>query len=119
MLERISSVLNAHYLFDTMFDGVNLSGIHYCASFIGAIMALYVMQLWTVGALAISNDCWFAKHARRLALLLVALAMLWSLEYSDSKGWTPWPSDVATILAVDLFLFSSIVVAFRKRRVFG
>lgn len=115
MFDQVASVLTGTYELDTMFDGLNLTVAHSIASFVGAIMALYVMQLWTVGALAVPDDCWFSKQARRLALLMVALMMLWSLSYSNSKGWSPWPSDVGMMFAVDLFLLSSIVVAIKRR----
>ena len=119
MLDKIVAVLDAHYLLDSMFDGTSLRSIHLFACFFGSIMALYVMQLWTVGALTASSDCWFARHSRRFALLLVALSMLWSISYQGSTGWSPWPSDVALCFAIDLFLLSSIVVAFKKKRALG
>lgn len=119
MSNTIVAALTANYSIDTMFDQCDLRNVHYVASLIGAIMALYVMQLWTVGSLAISADCFVARHARRFSLLLVALSMLWSLSYQDTKGWMPWPSDVALSIAVDLFLLSSIIVAFKKKRLAG
>lgn len=119
MFDSIVAALTATYPLDTMFDQTNLRNVHYVASLIGAVMALYVMQLWTVGSLAISDDCFVAWHGRRFALLFVALSMLWSLSYQDTKGWMPWPSDVALSIAVDLFLLSSIIVAFKKKRLAG
>jgi predicted membrane channel-forming protein YqfA (hemolysin III family) len=119
MFEKIAVLLTSDYQVVTMFDHVNLRGLHYTASLLGAIMALYVMQLWTVGALAVATDCWLGRHARRFSLLFIALAMLWSLNYQDVKGWDPWPSDVFLSCAVDLFLLSSILVAFKKRRMTG
>lgn len=119
MFDSVIATLNSHYLLDTMFDGVNLRAIHYLANLIGAGLALYVMQLWTVGSLSTLNDCWLSRQIRRLALWLLILAMLWSLGYSDAKDWSPWPSDVACILAVDLFLISSILVAVKRKRLLG
>ena len=119
MFEHLTSVLTKEYSIDLLFDRTDLRHIHYVASIFGAIMALYVMQLWTVGALAVSADCFVARHARRFSLLLVALSMLWSLSYQDSKGWMPWPSDVALCIAIDVFLLSSIIVAFKKKRMTG
>lgn len=119
MFDNLIAVLSGDHPFTSLFDATNLRNVHFTASFLGAMMALYVMQLWTVGALYIANDCWLSRQARRVALMAVAVAMLWSLGFQDAKNWAPWPSDVALILAVDMFLFSSIVVAIRKKRALG
>ncbi len=32
--------------------------------------------------------------------MFIALALLWSLAYSETKGWQPWPPDLAIIITI-------------------
>lgn len=116
MLDKLA---DPHFAISAVLDGVNLSGVYFTASLSGALMALYVMLLWSHGAVEMEGDCWFARHSRRIALGAWSLAMLWSLAYSATKGWQPWPPYLLSTLAVDAFLISTIIVAFKRKRALG
>lgn len=102
------------FAFSSILDGFDLSVVHFVACLLGVFMALIVMQLWSNRSL-IADDCVISYWSRRVGLCALALAMLWSLAYSTTKGWQPWPPDVAAKIAVDLVLLSPIILAWRRR----
>lgn len=105
-----------HFAFSGILDGVDLSMVHFYACLLGALMALYVGRLWSGGWIPLlTADCWFAKFIGSAALCVVSLAMLWSLAYSRTKGWQPWPPDLAALIGVDLLLFATIILASKHR----
>lgn len=112
-------LFNRHFVFSEFMDSYHLGAVHFVACFLGVIMALYVMQLWTRGAVVFENDCWFARHARRFSLLILALSMLWSLAYATTKGWEPWPPYLGMLVAIDIFLATNIILAGKRRRLLG
>ena len=112
-------LFNKHFAFSAIFDGYDLAAFHFVACLVGVIMAIYVMQLWTRGAVVFENDCWFARHSRRFSLLILALSMLWSLAYAATKGWEPWPPYLGMLVAIDLFLATNIILAGKRRRLLG
>ena len=115
----LRDLFNPNYAISTILDGIDLSGVHFAACLMGALMAIYVMQLWSHGSLELQGDCFVAKYARRFSLLILTLSMLWSIAYSTTKGWQPWPPDLFGLLAVDLFLASNILVALKRKRALG
>lgn len=104
------------FKFASEFD---LRMLHHVACIAGAFMAIYVSALWGRGAIEMAGDCRTSILVRRAALTILALALLWSFAISLDKGWQPWPSDLTMILAVDFFLASKLMTAYRRRRVFG
>lgn len=116
MNEQVAALMADPHPLNAFADAVDLTGIHFFAALIGALTATYVMQLWTMDRIRIDGDCWVAFHLRRLALVGIALAMLWSISYSSVSGWHPWPPDVLTIVAIDALLVSAIIVAVRRKR---
>ena len=110
---------NPHFAFSAALDGVDIRGAHFVVCLLGSLMALYVMQLWSHGAIVAPGECQVSYYLRRVALWIVSLAMLWSLAYQSTKGWEPWPPDMFVLIGIDLFLASSIIVAVRRNRAFG
>jgi len=108
-------LLSPHFSFSSILDGVDLSSVHWFACLFGAIFSVWVSQLWSTGSIKFENDCWFSRHARRIALTVLALSMLWSLAYSTNKGWEPWPPDLIGLLAVDFFLLSTIIISVKRQ----
>lgn len=88
-------------------DSWDLSTLHTVAALIGAALSLYVAQMWSRGEIRIEHPA--VLIARRGALLMLALAMLWLVSYANDKGWAPWPAQVMLVLAVDLGLLVTIV----------
>ena len=114
-----NKLFDPHFAFSTLLDGYDLSGVHCFACLFGAIMAIYVMKLWDHGSVTLNGDCVIVQWTRRIALLLLTLSMLWSLAYSTQKGWQPWPPDLFALIGVDIFLASTILVAFKRNRALG
>lgn len=115
----LRSVTDPSFSFGYLLDGFDLRTLHFISCILGATLSVYVNQLWQRGALLFSEDCLISRYARRISLASLGLTMLWAASYSHSKGWQPWPPDVAIVLAVDGLLFSSVVVAFRRQRLLG
>lgn len=88
-------------------DSVDLKGAHFVASLLGVGLALYVMQLWGHGSVAYEH--FVVNQLRRTSLIILALALLWSLSYAEIRQWQPWPSDLLTVIAVDIFLLSTVI----------
>lgn len=119
MDKQFLSLLTNSVSVDTLADVLNLNRIHFIACFVGAILCIYVMQLFAKGALAFAGDCAVSYAIRRTALIILALSMCWAMTYSTNKGWSPWPPDVVIICAIDLLLAGSVLVAFRRKRAMG
>ena len=102
-----------------LFSSFDLRMFHHVACLFGTFAAIYVSALWGRGAIQMVGDCPFSVLVRRAALTVLSLALLWSFTISLDMNWQPWPSDLMTILAVDLFLVSKLMTAYRRSRVFG
>ncbi len=114
MFDRI---FDPHFAFSGILDGIDLSLVHFAATLLGALMALYVAKLWSRSMIPmITPECWLAKHVGNVALFVLSLAMLWSLAYSTTKGWHPWPPDLFVLVAIDVFLLATIMLAVKHRR---
>ncbi len=96
-------------------DSWKLQTPHMLVSLLGVFMALYVMQLWSRGEID-GFEHPLIHHARRFALMLLALALLWSVSYGHDKNWDPWPADFLTNVAVDLILGVTIVATRLRQR---
>jgi hypothetical protein len=95
-------------------ESFDLRVVHALATLFGCFLAVYVMQLWGTGELTKSEPRIFVQ-IRRFGLVALALTMLWSLAYSNQKGWQPWPPHLFIILAVDILMASTVVSALLKR----
>ena len=91
---------------DHLLEGVDLTSIHTIFSLIGALLAAYTMQL--TSHLDI-GDPWILRWLRRGMLAGLSLAMLWTVSYSATKQWQPWPPDLAVIIAISGMLLLRIV----------
>jgi cell division protein FtsW (lipid II flippase) len=79
-------------------------------------LSLYVMQL-TSSQDEDKNDSLFIQWGRRISLAAIALSMLWSLTYSITKQWQPWPPSLGLLFAVILMLtFRILAIKARIRR---
>ena len=81
--------------------------------FLGVILCVIVMQLISTGVIKFAENCPTAYYGRRLALLLLALSLCWAGDYSTTKGWQPWPPDLAIVIAIDLMMATSVLVTLR------
>lgn len=84
---------------DRLLEGFDLTAVHTFLTIAGMLLAVYLMQL-TSSVDEDHDDPWILKWARRASLASIALALLWSLSYSQTKSWQPWPPEVALILAI-------------------
>lgn len=116
MLDKLA---DPKFAISSIFDGIDFSTVYFVAALAGALLALYVMMLWSRGSVEMEGDCWFARHSRRIALAGWSLAMLWSLAYATTKGWQPWPPYLLATIAVDAILISIVIVAFKRKRALG
>lgn len=66
-------------------------------------LALYVMNL-TSSINEDAHDPPWIRWLRRASLAAVALSMLWSLGYSVTMGWQPWPPMIGLLAAVIMML---------------
>ncbi len=91
-------------------DSWKLQTAHMLVSLLGVGLSLYVMQLWYD-----PYEHVIVIQLRRLALVVLALALLWSVSYANDKNWDPWPADFLTNVAIDMLLGATIF-AVRLRR---
>jgi hypothetical protein len=90
-------------LIDRVLNGIDLTAVHTVLALTGMFLAVYVMQL-THHEAEDKVDPPFLREIRRLGLGLYALMMLWSLAYSESKQWQPWPPDLAAFAVMNTLL---------------
>jgi peptidoglycan/LPS O-acetylase OafA/YrhL len=83
--------------FDHVLEGFDLSKIHTVLSMIAFFLTVYVMQL---SGHADREEGWKQRWTRRVVLASLALSMLWSLYYSETHQWQPWPSDLLELVAL-------------------
>ena len=101
---------------DHLMEGVDLISIHTILSLIGAILTAYLMQLTSH---LDSHDPVFIRWFRRATLAGTSLAMLWTVSYSVTKLWQPWPPDLAVIFFVDMMVairIGSIYSSLHRRK---
>ena len=86
---------------DSLFDHIDLTGVHTIATTFGMAGCVYVMQL-TEKLNVIENP--IIAFLQRAAFTLIGLSMFWSYWFSQDKGWQPWAPDLGIIVAVDVML---------------
>lgn len=101
---------------DRLLEGVDLSAVHTILTLAGMFLAVYLMQL-TSHADEDHDDPPALKWCRRAALAAIALALLWSLSYSQTKSWQPWPPEIALIFAIIAMMgVRAVAIHARMRR---
>mgnify|MGYP001178221290 CR=1 FL=1 len=84
-------------------EGIDFSTIHTVLCLIGALLAVYQMQL-------VSHehedraDPTLIRWGRRIALMTIAISLLLLVLYADARQWQPWPPQIALVLAVIVML---------------
>ena len=57
-------------------------------------------------------------YTRRVSMMTLFGALLWAWSYCLTKGWEPWPANIAVIAAVDfMLLVRAITLRYRIRSV--
>lgn len=103
-------------MIDRFLEGLDLTTVHTILTIAGMFLAVYVMQL-TSHVNEDHNDPLVLRWGRRASLASVALALLWSLSYSQTKGWQPWPPELALVVSVIAILgVRAIAIHARMRR---
>lgn len=104
-------------MIDRFLEGLDLTTLHTILTIAGMFLAVYVMQL-TSHVNEDHADPPTVRWFNRASLAGIGLALLWSLSYSQTKNWQPWPPEIALILAVIIMLGArAIAIHARIRRV--
>jgi len=80
-------------------ENFDLSGVHTALTLLGAALAIYVMALTGYEHEDEHDPVWL-QWARRLVLVAMAWSCLWSLSFSESRNWQPWPPDLMMLMAM-------------------
>lgn len=84
---------------DLALESVDLSSLHTSLTIVGAMLAVYVMTLTSYEHEDAKDPTWL-RWARRSVLALMAWSFLWSLSYSETKNWQPWPPELLMIVSM-------------------
>jgi hypothetical protein len=93
----------AHFL-----ESIDLTLVHFILGGAGTLLSVYAMKLIDWEAEDDVDPQW-QRLLRRIGYVLMAWGMLWSLDYSFLRGWQPWPSELLTIFAIDIVMFTRIM----------
>jgi hypothetical protein len=93
---------------DHLFERVDLSGAFAAAVLLGAVLAVYLMQVSWQSDIERGDPTWL-RYLRRTSLMGLALAFIWALSYSLSKNWQPWPPFLAVVVSADLYLAVRVI----------
>lgn len=97
-------------------DSFDLTTAHTVLVLFGAALSLYVMQLTSHVEEDKVDPPWL-QWGRRVCLAAIAWSLLWSLSYSTSKSWQPWPPEMALIFSlIAVLLIRVIAIHMRLRR---
>lgn len=94
-------------------ESLDLSTAHTVLALFGAGLAIYVMQLTSHVKEDAVDPVWL-QWARRFGLALIAWCLLWSVSYSTTKSWQPWPPELGLIVAL-IVVLSVRAIAIRLR----
>lgn len=92
---------------------IYLTEIHAVLCMIGCIGSVYLMQLTGHHGDEVGDKPYMIAM-RRVGLWVLALCLLWAVNYSDSKDWAPWPPDVAIVACVDFLIIVRSLTLFKK-----
>lgn len=101
---------------DRLLESVDLTSVHTFLTIAGMLLALFVMQQTGHGN-EDRDDPPLVRWGHRVSLGSIALALLWSLSYSMTKNWQPWPPELALIMAtIAVLSFRALAIHFHIRR---
>lgn len=101
-----------------MFDNWDLGPASVVLGLVGIVLSVWCHQLW--GRHVFGNESAHSVQImQRAAFICYALSQCWVLSYQYLHDWQPWPPYLASLFAVDLYLFSIIIAAMHRRRVTG
>lgn len=89
-------------MFDRLLDAIDafdLTRLHGVLAFVGFFMTVYVMSLTGYEHEDRDDPAWL-QWVRRVGYGTVALAFLWSLDYSHDHGWRPWPPELMLMIGI-------------------
>jgi hypothetical protein len=95
-------------MIDKVLEGADLTVAHTMLALVGFFLSVYVMQL-THWEAEDDVDPPAIRLVRRAVHAVLAWSMLWSLSYSQSKGWQPWPAELMMMVAIDVILIIRVV----------
>lgn len=101
---------------DRFLEAADLTSVHTFLTIAGALLALFVMNQ-TSHLDEDKDDPFVVRWGNRISMGGIALALLWSLSYSQTKNWQPWPPELALIVGVIAWLaFRALAIHFHLRR---
>jgi hypothetical protein len=89
-------------------EGIDWMTVHVFLSFFAGTLALYVMGL-TGYVHEDAADPYWVQWLRRIGLGGLSLSLLWSVNYSQTNMWQPWPPDLALIFALIVILTVRVI----------
>lgn len=101
---------------DRLLESSNLMSAYASAAIVGAMLAIVAMQMSWNEAVEHGIDPPLMLNFRRVSFVLLALALMWSVSYAETKGWQPWPPALAIVMVLDFYLGVLIVMIARKSR---
>ena len=102
-------------MLDHLVESRDLTVIHSILSLVGGGLGLYVMQL-------VGRD---ERHppavqwALRASLAVLTLALFWSLLYSLTKQWQPWPPEILLHFGLIVLLATWASILHKRLDVYG
>lgn len=97
---------------------VDLTNLHAVLCMSGILFSVWCHQLWGRDFFG-AESSHLVRSMQRMSFIVLAVSLCWSLSYAHIRNWQPWPSYILTLFAINLFLFSILVVAGMKRRLMG
>lgn len=94
-------------------DQLDLTRLHNVVAVLGVMMSIYVMMLTSYEHEDRDDPLWL-QWARRLAFATVATGYLWTLSYSATRKWEPWPPEIMLMVGI-LFVVVVRAVAIHLR----
>ena len=89
-----------------LIDAVDFEAVHIAIAMAGMFLSVYLMAHTEAED---PREPRIIKFSRRFGLMVFGLACCWSVIYSESREWTPWPPDMVALAAIDAMLANRIV----------
>ena len=96
-------------------EAFDLSTLHTALCLIGALLAVYQMQLVSHEREDLADPTPL-RWGRRVSLMGIAISMLLLVLYADAQQWQPWPPQIALVLAVIVMLTIRILAIHARIR---